>query len=67
MINYIDISLSEGDVEFLLELLDGNIELAQASSEPEAKQVIKMMYALVTTLNLQLLHEQAKLGTASSH
>jgi hypothetical protein len=51
----------------LLELLDGNIELAQASSEPEAKQVIKMMYALVTTLNLQLLHGQAKLGTLSSH
>jgi hypothetical protein len=26
-----------------------------------------MMYALVTTLNLQLLHGQAKLGTLSSH
>jgi hypothetical protein len=25
------------------------------------------MYALVTTLNLQLLHGQAKLGTLSSH
>lgn len=65
--NYIEVSLSEGDLDFLLEVLENNLEVTQESKDPEAAQVSRVLMRLVTSLNLQMIHAQGNLGTLSSH
>lgn len=67
MTNYIDISMAEGDLEFLVGLVHSNLEVAHATQGKEAAQVAKHLSSILVTLNLQLLHGQANLGTLSSH
>ena len=65
--NYIEVSLSEGDLDFLLEVLENNLEVTQESKDPEAAQVSRVLMRLVTSLNLQMINAQGNLGTLSSH
>ena len=60
--NYIDISIAEGDLEYLLEALDAMVEMAAASKEPEAPEVARHLTRMITSLTTQLIIAQEENG-----
>lgn len=60
--NYIDITIAEGDLEYLLEALDAVLEMAAKSKEPEAAQVRRHLSRMLTSLTTQLIIAQEENG-----
>ena len=59
--NYIDISMAERDLKFLIGLVHSNLKFAKAATGEDAAQVAERLSSIAVTLNLQLLHGQEKL------
>ena len=63
--NYIDITIAEGDLEYLLEALDAMLEIAESSKEPEAPEVRRHLSRMLTSLTTQLIIAQEENGIKS--
>lgn len=63
--NYIDITIAEGDLEYLLEALDAMLEIAVTSKEPEAAEVRRHLSRMITSLTTQLIIAQEENGIKS--
>ena len=60
--NYIDITIAEGDLEYLLEALDAMLEIAESSKDPEAAEVRRHLTRMLTSLTTQLIIAQEENG-----
>jgi len=60
--NYIDITIAEGDLEYLLEALDAMLEMAESSKDPEAAEVRRHLTRMLTSLATQLVIAQEENG-----
>ena len=60
--NYIDITIAEGDLEYLLEVLESMFELAATSKDPEAPAVRRHLTRMLTSLTTQLIIAQEENG-----
>ena len=60
--NYIDITIAEGDLEYLLEALDAMHEMAAKSKDPEAAEARRHLSRMLTSLATQLVIAQEENG-----
>jgi len=60
--NYIDITIAEGDLEYLVEALDAMLELAESSKEPEAPEARRHLSRVLASLATQLIIAQEENG-----
>jgi len=60
--NYIDITIAEGDLEYLLEALDAMLGMAESSKDPEAAEVRRHLTRMLTSLTTQLIIAQEENG-----
>jgi ElaB/YqjD/DUF883 family membrane-anchored ribosome-binding protein len=60
--NYVDITIAEGDLEYLLEALDALLEMATKSEEPEAAEARRHLSRMLTSLTTQLIIAQEENG-----
>jgi hypothetical protein len=65
--NYLQFSLPDGDWEFIIEVLEATLEMAEQSKDPEAARVRKHLTRLVGTLNVQLIMAQDDMGDIPTH
>lgn len=65
--NYFELSMTEGDWEFVLDILEANFEAVERSTDEDAPMLRKHLMRVIGTLNVQMLMAQGELGDISTH
>ena len=67
MIQYLDIRIAEGDLEFVIDILEANLEAVLGSTDEDAPLLRRHLKRVLNLLYIQQVTASEELGNIISH